>query len=250
MGAQPPKTAPKPRKAPPSSTYKPFTQTIAERSEPTLLYQGGSVTTYMAGCYSIGLLIIGWTVHAAGQIYYHPPPFFNRFLKIMFYGVCVIAVYMGTIFIMRPYRIVQTIQALPVSTKGVRSLHLQIESARLFPGVRPRAVSVLATDVSLSEPLHGEKHGGEPLRVLELRRKEAEKARRLTQGNLMSLPLRQLWFHLWKGFQALKGAFTNNPFISLRAKGYQGSWKLGKGDGWALDEGRALDRILKTRVTV
>ncbi|KAI4167815.1 MAG: hypothetical protein LQ343_006887 [Gyalolechia ehrenbergii] len=246
----PPKIPSKPRKAPPSSTYKPFTQTIAERSEPTLLYQGGSNTIYIAGCYSLGLLILAWTVHAAGQVYYHPPPFFNRFLKSMFYGACVLTVSMGTFFIIRPYRIIQTIQALPVSAKGARTLHLQIESARLLPGIRPRTVSVPATDISLSEQLHAEKHGGVSLHVLELRTKEAEKARRLREGNFMTLPLRQLGFHLWRGFQALKGVFTNNPFIYLRAKGYQGSWKLGKGVWWALDEGRALDRILRARGTV
>lgn len=243
-----PKTPPRTGKPPPTISYKPFAQTIAERSEPTLLYQGGSNKIYTAGCYSVGILILSWTVHAAGQIYYHPPPFFNRFLKSMFYGFCVIAVYMGTLFMIRPYRIIQTIQALPVSSKGVRTLHFRIESARLLPGIRPRTVSVPATDVSISEQLHAEKHGGVPLHLLDLRSKEAGKARRLKEGSIMTLPFRQLRFHLWKGFQGLKGAFTNNPFIYLRAKGYQGSWKLGKGEGWALDEGRALDRILRARV--
>lgn len=109
----PPKIPSKPRKAPPSSTYKPFTQTIAERSEPTLLYQGGSNTIYIAGCYSLGLLILAWTVHAAGQVYYHPPPFFNRFLKSMFYGACVLTVSMGTFFIIR---VKQLLWALIIST--------------------------------------------------------------------------------------------------------------------------------------
>ena len=65
----------------------------------------------------------------------------------------------------------------------------------------------------------------------------------------MSLPFRQLNFHLWKGFQALKGVFARNPFIYLRAKGYNASWKLGREAGWALDEGRAIDRVVKSRVT-
>lgn len=96
-----PKPPPRPGKAPPLSTYKPFAQIIVERSEPTLLYQGGSNKIYITGCYSVGVLILGWAVHAAGQMYYHPPPFFNRFLKSMFYGFCVIAVYMGTLFMIR-----------------------------------------------------------------------------------------------------------------------------------------------------
>ncbi|KAL8943140.1 MAG: hypothetical protein Q9216_001270 [Gyalolechia sp. 2 TL-2023] len=247
---QPPRISQKPRKAPPSSTYKPFAQTIAERPEPTLLYQGGSNKIYMTGCYSVGLLILGWSVYSAGQIYSHPPPIFNRFLKIMFYGVCVLSVFMGSTFLVRPYRIIHTIQALPASINGARTLHLQIESARFLPGIRPRTVSVPATDISLSEQLQAEKHGGVPLPILEYRTKEAARLRKLREGNLMTLPIRQLWFQLWRGYQALKRIYTSNPFIYLRAKRYQGSWKLGKGQGWALDEGRALDRILKAKVTV
>ncbi|KAL9601130.1 MAG: hypothetical protein Q9219_002729 [cf. Caloplaca sp. 3 TL-2023] len=240
------KHAPKPTRAPASSSYKPFSQSLAERSEPILLYQGASNTIYMLGCYSLGLLISGWSIHSSRQIHNHPPPYFNRFLRIMLYGVCALAAGMGALFIIRPYRIVQTIQALPVTSRGVRTLHLQIESARVLPGIRPSTVSVPASDITISHQLHADKYNGIPAEVLEQRRKEAEKFRKLREGNFMTLPIRQLGFHVWKGFQALKKIFSSNPFIYIRAKGYQGSWKLGSEAGWALDEGRAIDRIVKT----
>lgn len=243
--------APKPHKPPSHTPYKPFAFTLASRSEPTLLYQSASNTVYALGCYTVGLLCFAWSLHASYQIYYHPPSWFNRLLKSLYYGICGVAVSMATLFIMRPYRVIQSIQALPTAShKGARRLHLQIESARLFPGIRPRTVSVPVDTIRLSDQLYSDRSGGVPLRLLELRRKRAERVKKLGEGNFLTLPFRQLSFHLWNGWQALKGVFLNNPFIYLRANGYYGTWKLGKEAGWALDEGRAIDRIVKTRVAV
>lgn len=253
-----PKAPPKPSqytpkraiKAPAPTSYKPLALTLASRAEPTLLYQGASYTLYAIGSYMVGLLCLSWAVHATYMMYYHPPPSFNRLLKSLYFGICGLAVGMGILFIIRPYRVVRSIQALPMTSgKGVLSLHLQVESAPLFPGIRPRTVSVPADSVILSEHLHSDTYGGIPLRLLELRRQRLEKAKRLGEGSFLLLPFRQLGFHLWNGWQALKGSFLSEPFIYLRAKGYHGTWKVGKEAGWALDEGRAIDRIVKTRMT-
>lgn len=240
----------KPARTPLSGTYKSFAQTLASRSEPTLLYQGNSTTIYRLGCYTVGLLCFGWSLHAAYQMFFHPPSFMNRFLKSMYYGLCGLAAGMAALFLMRPYRVIQSIQALPIAShKGTLTLHLKLESAPLLPGIRPRTVSVPAKFVTLSDRLYAEKSGGVPLHLLELRSRRAEKIMKLKHGNIMSLPIRQLGFHLWNGFQVLKEVFSNNPFIYLRAKGHYATWKLDKGAGWALDEGRAFDRVVKDSVT-
>ncbi|KAL8923711.1 MAG: hypothetical protein Q9208_004463 [Pyrenodesmia sp. 3 TL-2023] len=253
-----PKPTPKPfqytpekaNKTPAPTTYKPFALTLASRAEPTLLYQGASNTSYAAGSYVFGFFCLSWAVHATYVMYYHPPPSFNRLLKSLYFGMCGLAVGIGILFIMKPYRVVQSIQALPMTSgKGVQSLHLQLESAPLFPGIRPRTVSVPADSVILSGHMNPDTSGGIPLRLLELRRQRLEKAKRLREGSFLLLPFRQLGFHLWNGWQALKGSVLGEPFIYLRAKGYHGTWKVGQEAGWALDEGRAIDRIVKTRMT-
>ncbi|KAL8960713.1 MAG: hypothetical protein Q9193_002629 [Seirophora villosa] len=224
--------------------------TLASRSEPTLLYQGNSTTIYRLGCYTVGLLCFGWSLHAVYQMFFYPPSFMNRFLKSMYYGLCGLAVGMAALFLMRPYRVIQSIQALPIAShKGTLTLHLKLESAPLLPGIRPRTVSVPAKFVTLSDRLYAKKSGGVPLHLLELRSKRAEKAMKLKHGNIMSLPIRQLGFHLWNGFQVLKEVFSNNQFIYLRAKGHYATWKLDNGAGWALDEGRAFDRVVKDSMT-
>ncbi|KAL8733793.1 MAG: hypothetical protein Q9181_003441 [Wetmoreana brouardii] len=241
---------PKPTKAPATNTYKPFAQTLAERSNPTVLYQSSSHTTYMVGCYGIGILMFGWVLHSVNQVYNYPPINLAVYLKSLFYGICFIAGGMGVLFILKPFRIIQSIVAVPtIFPNGARTLHLQIECIRMFPGIRPKTITVPATSIHVSSPLFQERSGGVPLRFLKERRLAQERASRLNQGNLFSLPFRQLQFLFWKGWRVVKGVFTNNPFIYLRVQGYNGTWKLGKGSGWALEEGRAIDRIVKYSVT-
>ncbi|KAL8694982.1 MAG: hypothetical protein Q9218_000454 [Villophora microphyllina] len=204
---------------------------------------------YMVGCYSLGIVLFGWIVHAINQIYNYPPINFSRFFKGMYYGVCVIAIGMAGVFIMRPFRIIQTIQAIPHFRNGKRTLHLQIESTRMLPFLKPASVSVPASSVHLSRQLAQERLNGIPLKVLERRRLQEERARKIAKGNLFTLPFRQLSFLFGKGWRSVLAVFTDNPFIYLRVEGYNWTWKLGMDSGWALEEGRALDRIVKYRAT-
>ncbi|KAL8766104.1 MAG: hypothetical protein Q9209_007002 [Squamulea sp. 1 TL-2023] len=248
---------PKPSVSPASSSYKSFNQTLADRSKPVLLYQAASHTIYIVGCYSIGLLIIGWIAHTASTInliHTLTPNKYGVYLKIGYYTMIAMAGGVAMVFIMRPYRIIQSIQAVPVTLRqNQKTLHLQIESTRMFPGLKPKTVSIPVNDIKLSRPLFQERssHNNPFSDNLEHRRRlEAEKLRKLREGNYLLLPFRQLGFHLSKGFQGLKDALTRNPFIYLRAKGFNGSWKLDKETGWALEDGRAIDRIIKSRMTL
>ncbi|CAL8575493.1 hypothetical protein XPA_001413 [Xanthoria parietina] len=249
--ARPAPMASKPPGSPASSSYKSFNQSLADRSDPVLLYQAASHTIYMAGCYSIGLLIFGWIAHTTSLIRSWPPVKYDSYLKVGYSVMIAMAGGMATLFIIRPFRIIQTIQAVPTTlSRSQKSLHLQIESARMFPGIKPKTVSIPVNDIKLSRPLFQERSSLNSSGTLEARRVEAERLRKLRQGNVFLLPFRQLGFHLSKGVRGVKDAITKNPFIYLRAKGFNGSWKLDIETGWALEDGRAIDRILKSRVTL
>ncbi|KAI4285346.1 MAG: hypothetical protein L6R38_000702 [Xanthoria sp. 2 TBL-2021] len=205
----------------------------------------------MAGCYSIGLLIFGWIAHTTSLIHTWSPVKYGIYLKVGYYSMIAMAGAMATVFIIRPFRIIQTIQVVPTTLRqNQKSLLLQIESSRMFPGIKPKTVSIPVNDIKLSRPLFQERSSVNSAATLEARRLEAERFRKLRQGNYFLLPFRQLGFHLSKGVRGVKDAFTKNPFIYLRAKGFNGSWKLDKETGWALENGRAIDRIIKSRVTL
>ena len=120
----------------------------------------------------------------------------------------------------------------------------------MFPGIKPKTVSVPGNDIKISRPLSQERSGVGSAGTFEAHRLEAERTQKLRQGNYFLLPFRQLGFHLSKGIRVLKDAFTKNPFIYLRVKGFNSSWKLDMETGWALENGRAIDRIVKSRVTL
>ena len=102
--ARPCQVPSKPVAGPVSSSYKSFNQTLAERSEPVLLYQAASHAIYMAGCYSIGLLIFGWIAHTTSLIHSWTPVKYGYYLKIGYYGIIAIAGAMAMVFIIRVMR--------------------------------------------------------------------------------------------------------------------------------------------------
>ena len=51
-----------------------------------------------------------------------------------------------------------------------------------------------------------------------------------------------------RGFNGIKRAFTNDDFYFLHVKGNNRVWKLAKDPAWALDDGKALDRLVKIKL--
>ena len=66
-------------------------------------------------------------------------------------------------------------------------------------------------------------------------------------GGILSLPFRQAGFWLGRGFSGIKKAFTNQGLLKLHVKGNNTSWKLEHRAAWALDEGQALDKLVKVK---
>ncbi|KAL9587516.1 MAG: hypothetical protein Q9212_000218 [Teloschistes hypoglaucus] len=248
ISPKPSKTSARPSRGPAGTAYKPFAQTLAERSNPTLLYQAASHGPYIVGCYALGIVVSGWALYAANQIYKYPSITFAKFLKVVYYGACVFAVGISGILLTRPFRIIHSIQAIPRFHNGSRNLYLQIESNRMLPFSKPASLSVPASSIHLSRQLAQERLNGIPIKDLEARRLQEERAKRIPKGNLFTLPFRQLSFLFWKGRRFLSATRRDNPFINVRVEGYNWPWKLGTNRGWALEEGRALDRIVKNRV--
>lgn len=104
--ARPAPMASKPPGSPASSSYKSFNQSLADRSDPVQLYQAASHTIYMAGCYSIGLLIFGWIAHTTSLIRSWPPVKYDSYLKVGYSVMIAMAGGMATLFIIRVLHII------------------------------------------------------------------------------------------------------------------------------------------------
>ena len=106
---------------------------------------------------------------------------------------------------------------------------------------------VAPSDVILSEPIHID------LSVMTAAETASVKRRlaiiyELDKTRIMTRPFRHLNYFLWRGYQSLKQVFSLQGFIDLRIKGKNGSWKIDRNAAWALDDGRALDKLVKHRI--
>ncbi len=116
-----------------------------------------------------------------------------------------------------------------------------------MPFITPRITTVPSTDVTISAPLF---MGGEDQIMAELadiKRREA-RANAFDTETILTLPFRQAAFWIGRGFAAIKKAFTNQGFLRLHVKGHNITWKLDKQAAWALDEGQALDKLVKVKI--
>ncbi|MCJ1254737.1 hypothetical protein MMC24_002553, partial [Lignoscripta atroalba] len=149
----------------------------------------------------------------------------------------------GTWTILGTYRIVRTITALPPKSGAVPTpLLLRIENARMLPGFRPKAVSVPHNTVVLSAQLLASEMKLRPVELAEVRQQQA-KMREIEKSRILTMPFRQASYWLWKAFEGLKRIWSKDGFIYIRIKGRNGTWKLDRNAAWALDDGRALDRL-------
>lgn len=73
---------------------------------------------------------------------------------------------------------------------------------------------------------------------------EAEERRRqweFDQSNIMTSPFRHMSRALFGAFKAMKQSWAREGFMRIQAKGQ--FYKMDISDGWALDGGKALDRL-------
>ncbi|MCJ1286636.1 hypothetical protein MMC26_005982 [Xylographa opegraphella] len=146
------------------------------------------------------------------------------------------------------YRIVRTITALPRGSNTTRQpLLLRIDSAEMLPGIRPKSVVVPYQDVILSEFIYTAPTKSSPAELVAAHREE-DRWREIAKNNIMTLPFRQASYWMWKGFMLIKNVIWKDDFILVQVIGKNGTFKFDRNSAWALDDGRALDRLVKHRL--
>ncbi|KAF6240427.1 hypothetical protein HO173_001095 [Letharia columbiana] len=252
----PKRATPKPSQTPISGSrkpaaYEPLNKKLALRTSPTLLYQASSYGHYLFGCYAIGggLLAAAW-FNFRTQFYVQPggvPQWVPVFTSV---GSFMIACG-GFWMLFKPQNMVRTISTLPSSSKsgpGSRSLLLQIERTPILPFRRRKLVTVPPGDVTISSHMFNDDAEQKlEATIAEITLRE-ERLRAFAKTNLLTLPFRQAGYWMWRGFMGTRRAFTSEGFHYLHVRGNNRVWKLGKDPAWALDDGKALDKLVKIKL--
>jgi hypothetical protein len=72
------------------------------------------------------------------------------------------------------------------------------------------------------------------------RRVEADKDK-----SILTKPFREASYWMWRGFKEVQHSIFKDQLVFANAKGYTLPWKLDTRRAWMLEDGRALDEIVK-----
>ncbi|KAI9798099.1 MAG: hypothetical protein M1833_004996 [Piccolia ochrophora] len=228
-----------------TAIYRTFADTLALRQSPTLLYQAPPHAGYIIGSYTSGLFCITYAGYNFIAHYLQPPVDLPGWVPIAFGFVCFFMTCMGTWLLLAPSRLIRTITAIPIGTTP-RSITLEVRLRRWLPipFMKPRTFTCPPQDVTITPRLF--EHPPPALSLAEVKRQE-EKQREFERARILTAPFRHLSYACWRGLRAVKRVWTREGFSNLKAKGERGVMKLDREGGWALDEGRGLDRLVQAR---
>jgi hypothetical protein len=236
-------------------TYQSFADSLASKSHATLLYAAPSHTLYIISCYSAATFCFAYAAYNFNINYVHPPPNINPWIPIAFGGVCFFVASFGGFLMLGPARLIKTITAVPAAqslTKGAGKhgpLAIEIELRKMFPLPFFPARKIIADpkDMTLSRriyepPADPRQYAAERLEIRRRLEREQEEERR---KSIWWRPLRDANRAFYKLFMAMRLVWTRESFLQLEVR--QQKYKLDIGGGWALDEGKALDRLVPVK---
>lgn len=146
---------------------------------------------------------------------------------------------------------VRAISCLPSSAKsgpGSRSPLLQIERTSMSPFKQRKLTTVHPSDVTLSSHIFNvDPEQKLEATIAEIARRE-DRLRAFAKTNLFTLPHRLVGYWVRRGFIGIRRAVTLKGFHYLHIRGNNRAWKLDKYPAWALDDGKALDKLVKIKI--
>lgn len=151
--------------------------------------------------------------------------------------------------------------AAAVAARGVSPIQLELTASRYVPFIGPAVMRVDADKVvfparlqQLREMVEYLRQGGSPggkpvsnttrarLAEMALRRARAEAEAKYDKEHLMTSPFRHLGRAVKEAFVATRRALTGEGFVKIKVNNV--GYKLDVSSAWALDGGRALDRLI------
>ena len=124
-------------------------------------------------------------------------------------------------------------------------MNLYLEYSPLVPGKQTESLLVAPTDVVASDRIYTDDTKRSEAEMAEIRRRQAQ-IRELDRTRIMTRPFRHFNYWSWKGFTQVRNMVTSEGFIYLKVKGRNGVWKLDKNAAWLLEDGKAIDRLVKS----
>jgi hypothetical protein len=205
----------------------------------------------MICCYSGALFCFSYAGFHFWTQYLAPPEGLASWIPIAFVGISFGMAGLGGWLVLGCSGLIKTITAIPKKMEAVGKnpeLLIEIELRKMFPVpffparkilVKPEELALRAPVVPpVDRTLH-------PEELRQMRMKE-EIARReqleYEKSHIMTAPFRHASRAFFALFRAVGRSWSREGFLKLQVRGRE-TYKLDVSGGWALDGGRALDRL-------
>ncbi|RKF74768.1 hypothetical protein GcM1_237005 [Golovinomyces cichoracearum] len=232
--------------------YQTYAMTLAQKSHSTLLYTAPSSSAYFISSYVAATFCFTYGVLSYWNNYLCAPPDIAAWIPYAFTGVSLATILFGIRFLRNPVRIVQNMTGRPKISNDKPTLEIEIELKRMLPipFLQPKVISVAPNEIFV--PTYFVRPLSSPLSKSELRAQKIEENLRrqaeleYERSHIMSAGIRHLWRAIGMVFtsifRATQRAFTQDNFLEMRIRGK--IYKLDLDGGWALDKGKAIDRLV------
>ncbi|KAK8138902.1 hypothetical protein PG984_002282 [Apiospora sp. TS-2023a] len=274
-----PKTPPAPRAVggganfPSTSSYA---LRLAQNKHGATLFEAAPQRMFLASSYAAGFVCIGGAIVNLYYNVYNPPPGLGEWIPYAFSAVAVMLALLGTNFALMPAHVVRLIRVLPSAAAqaaaaagkpgvaGARpgpvgaagssavsphKVQLEVLVRRLtpIPGFPLKKMVVEPNEIVMKTRLFHPKKA-EPTEIEKMRMgREWEKRKKeqmqYNKDHLMTAPFRDGAWAISQFFTAIRRGLTGEGFAPVEIKG--GKYKLDIVKGYALEDGRALDRIVR-----
>ena len=121
---------------------------------------------------------------------------------------------------------------------------LRIETTVKIPGMRPTPIIVAPSRVTISSPLYGRGNRLSASTAAEVRRR-LEAMREENRKRILTMPFRKASHLVWRIFNGMRNILSSEQFVYLYISGRNGVLKIDQNAAWALDEGKAIDKLVK-----
>ncbi|KAL2164626.1 hypothetical protein VTH06DRAFT_3843 [Thermothelomyces fergusii] len=235
----------------------------------TLLYESPSHFWFRVGCFTSATFCVSYTVYQYWTVILHPPEGLMWWIPHAFSVILVFMAGMGAYFVMGAGRIVRTIEAVPAAAvaKQLASgttaspIYIEVSTRRMAPFLPPKKHLLLPEEVQLPFRMYSvfsaSKASGLPAgqqRPVGLaERVRAERAamearlaeREYIRDHILTVPFRDARRAFGTAWAGIKRSFNREGFARIRLGNRE--YKMDVTGGWALDDGRAMDRLLPIR---
>jgi hypothetical protein len=228
--------------------YLSFASSLALKPHPTLLYTAPSHIGYTLSSYGASIFCFSYAAYNFNAHYYNPPPGLSSWVPIAFGVVCFMVTSVGGWLVLGPARLVKTITAIPAPQLALGRpgpLKVEVELRRMLPVpfLRPRRIIATPDEIMFNHRLTAPRMSAAEKRGAEM--EEYRMKRINSEKSILTLPFRQLSVLFYNLFKSTMRAWSREGFLELGIRGKV--YKLDVTGGWALDEGRALDRLIRAR---